>query len=113
MKMMPKKSITTTSTSADRTLGRGQQAAPDTLRLCARRIVHMQQFASHPQHFMVIIGREDETELKMNRMSQTPASTKSINPADLYYIDASKPKPAKPQPQLSPLDLMYAYYDAT
>jgi hypothetical protein len=49
----------------------------------------------------------------MNRMSQTPASTKSINPADLYYIDASKPKPAKPLPQLSPLDLMYAYYDAT
>jgi hypothetical protein len=48
----------------------------------------------------------------MNRMSPTQAQVKSANPADLYYVDAAKPKPVKPQPVLSPIELMYAYYDA-
>lgn len=31
---------------------------------------------------------------------------------DAYYTPAPQPKPAKPQPVLTPLELMYAYYDA-
>jgi hypothetical protein len=45
-------------------------------------------------------------------MSKTPAPLKAINPAELYYGETSVQKPAKPQPVLSPIELMYAYYDA-
>jgi hypothetical protein len=48
----------------------------------------------------------------MNRISKAPAPIKAQNPADLYYVETAKPKPAKPQPVLSPIELMYAYYDA-
>jgi hypothetical protein len=72
----------------------------------------MQQFASLPQHFLVDNAWKDKTEHQMNRMSKTPAPLKAINPAELYYGETSVQKPAKPQPVLSPIELMYAYYDA-
>jgi hypothetical protein len=56
-------------------------------------------------------------ELKMNRISaQSRPQIALVKPAqddlECYYSANPLPHPAKSAPQLSALDLMYAYYDA-
>ncbi len=48
----------------------------------------------------------------MTRLSKVPDPRQKPDQTLVYYSKAPAPKPAKPQPVLSPLDLMYAYYDA-
>ena len=43
------------------------------------------------------------------------SATKAVSSKEefeAYYTAASAPQPTKPTPELSALDLMYAYYDA-
>jgi hypothetical protein len=48
----------------------------------------------------------------MTRLSQQPKPRQKPDQTLAYYSEPPAPKPVKTQPALSPLDLMYAYYDA-
>lgn len=70
------------------------------------------------QHSCYVSNREDDQEHTMNRIP-FPAKSKANAAAqpefEPYYRAEPAPvaKIAKPEPKLSALDLMYAYYDQT